>query len=140
MPDKGRGDEEVGEGRGGEEESNCLFFVQAWPDSTFFRSSGRRRRGGRLRLWVPRPKEEEEGGRRGGGGRVSVLFLSIIPASSDCAAYLDSFSSLQGCEDTSPEGEEGQGFRERPALGRCFRYTAGGVEQPGQQPPAQPPA
>ena len=49
-------------------------------------------------------------------------------------------SSLQGCADAGPEGEEGQGFGGRPALGRHFWYTAGGVEQPGQQPLAQPPA
>ena len=33
--------------------------------------------------------------------------------------------------DTGPEGEEGQDFGERLASGRDFRYTAGGVEQPG---------
>nr|XP_020151801.1 uncharacterized protein LOC109736990 [Aegilops tauschii subsp. strangulata] len=43
--DEGRGGEETGEGRRGEEESICLFFAQACPDSALLPSSGGRRRG-----------------------------------------------------------------------------------------------
>ena len=34
----------------------------------------------------------------------------VISVSSDCAGYLDLFSSLQGYGDAGPEGKEGQGF------------------------------
>ena len=46
---------------------------------------------------------------------MSILSLSVISVSSDHATYLYSSSSLQGCGDTGPEGEEGQGFGEQPA-------------------------
>ena len=51
--DEGRGGEESGEGRGGKEESICLLFTQACPDSALLPSSGGRRREGHLRLRIP---------------------------------------------------------------------------------------
>ena len=55
-------------------------------------------------------------------------------------ACLDSFSSLQGRGDAGPEGEEGQDLGGQPAPGWYFKGATGGLEQPGQQPPAQPQA
>ena len=41
-----------------------------------------------------------------------LALLFVISVFSNCAAYLDSFSSSRGRGDAGPEGEEGQGFGE----------------------------
>ena len=84
----------------------------------------------------PQPKEEEENNRGGGGRRVSIWFLFVISASSICVARLDLSSPLQGHGDAGPESEEGQGLGGWLAPGWYFEGATGGVEQPGQQPPA----
>ena len=67
---------------------------------------------------------------------MSIWLFPVISVSSICVACLDLFSSLQGRGDAGPKGEEGQDLGGRPAPGWYFKGATGGVEQPGQEPPA----
>ena len=69
--------------------------------------------------------------------KYSVPYCHSIPLNQ--VTYLDPFLLLQGCRDVGPEGEEGEGLGEQSAPSWGFKDATGGVEQPGQQPPAQPP-
>ena len=67
---------------------------------------------------------------------MSIWLFPVISVSSIYVTCLDLSSSFQGRGDAGPESEEGQGLGGWPAPSWYFGGATGGVEHPGQQPPA----